>query len=363
MFCEMVFALAEQIVRNTPTSHCEMLVTKVTPMIDVAVSTDTPLRDYGGILGVVEFGGQSRNPDLTAGYPTVGIAMREQREQPVREVWTSASEVMSGARDGIVYGHDGTHLFGTFRLPGAEAYREATRSVYRRTMTLLHDLGYPHLVRMWNHIADINHTNAGGLEVYRDFCQGRAEGLEEAGTDMSAGLPAATGIGSRGDGVVVYFIAERSGAPLHFENPRQVPAHRYPREYGPRSPSFARATLLPSSEKLFLSGTASIIGHRSTHVGDLDGQCDTTLENIRLLLASVSEKTGGKVEMDSFTMLKAYVRHESDVPHVRRRLREEVGPLVPLELFNVDICRSELLLEIEGVLTMKFSDEVRGGGS
>ncbi|WP_086853838.1 FkbO/Hyg5 family chorismatase [Amycolatopsis kentuckyensis] len=340
-----------------------MLVTKVTPMIDVAVSMDEPPRNHGGVLGVVEFGGQSRNPDLTAGHPTIGIAMRERGRKVVREVWTSASAVTSGVRDDIVYGHDGAHLFGAFRLPGAATYRAATRSAYRRMGALLHDLGYPHLVRMWNHIAGINHTNADGMEVYRDFCQGRAEGFEEAGTDMAAGLPAATGIGSRGDGVTVYFIAERSGAPVHFENPRQVPAHRYPREYGPRSPSFARATLLPASEKLFLSGTASIIGHRSTHAGDLDGQCDTTLENIRILLADVSEKTGGKVEPDSFTMLKAYVRHERDVPHVRRRLRDEVGPLVPLQLFTVDICRRELLLEVEGVLTMKFSGEVGGAGS
>ncbi len=342
------------------------LLTKVTPMIDVAVSSGDPLGDYGGILGVVEFGGRSRNPDLDAGHPTVGIAMCGRPGEPVREVWTSASEVSTGSRDDIVYGHDGSHLFGAFRLPGSDAYRAVTRTVYRQMMALLADLDYPHLVRIWNHIADINHSNAEGLEIYRDFCQGRAEGFEQAGTDMAAGLPAATGIGSHGDGVVVYFIAERSGTPVHFENPRQVPAHRYPRTYGPRSPSFARATLLPSAEKLFLSGTASIIGHRSTHLDDLDGQCDTTFENIRILLADVSEKSGGKVEMDSFCMLKAYVRHEHDIPHVRQRLRDEVGPLVPIELFNVDICRSELLLEIEGVLTMKFpeqSGDVRGGGS
>jgi hypothetical protein len=173
---------------------------------------------------------------------------------------------------------------------------------------------------------------------------------------MTFGLPAATGIGSHGEGVAVYFLAERSGAPVHFENPRQVPAHQYPKTYGPRSPSFARATLLPESEKLFLSGTASIIGHKTTNIADLDGQCDTTLENIQVLLQSVSEKSGGKVDMASFRLLKAYVRHDRDIPHVRERLRDAVGPQVPIEMFNVDICRSELLLEVEGVLDMKFPE-------
>ena len=56
-----------------------------------------------------------------------------------------------------------------------------------------------------------------------------------------------------------------TGTPV--ENPRQVSAYRYPREYGPQSPTFARALLPPSPRvPLLLSGTASIDGKRVTDV-------------------------------------------------------------------------------------------------
>ncbi|AVT33710.1 reactive intermediate/imine deaminase [Plantactinospora sp. BC1] len=325
-------------------------------MIDVVLSVGDPPADHGHIMGVVEFGSRAPAPHLDAGYPTVAVATCDPPGIHVREIWTSTSEVSAGRRDDIVYSSDGTHLFGALRLPRSDRYRDATRSAYRQLLALISDLDYPHLVRMWNYIADINRPNHRGLEIYRDFCQGRAEGFDDAGTAISARLPAATGVGAHDGGVVVYFLAERTGAALHFENPRQVPAHQYPRTYGPRSPSFARATLLPASKRLFLSGTASIIGHRSVSLGHLEGQCYTTLENIRILLKEVSEKSGGTVDLDSFRLIKGYVRHGPDASYLHQRLREVVGPRVPIEIFTVDICRSELLLEIEGVLDMRFPD-------
>jgi chorismate lyase/3-hydroxybenzoate synthase len=323
-------------------------------MLDVVVSTGPPPTDRGEVLGAVEFGHRPQAPSLDAGHPTVGVASREESQPAVRETWTTTAAVTTGRRDGIVYGHDGTHLFGALQVPRTDRYRAPTRAAYRRLLALLADLGYPHLVRMWNHVADINRPNAEGLEIYRDFCQGRAEGFEDAGPAAADHLPAATGIGARAGGVTVYFVASRTATPVHFENPRQVPAHRYPRRYGPRSPSFARATLLPAAGTLFLSGTASIVGHETVHVGDLEGQCHTTLENIRILLEDVSERSGGAVDLDSFRLVKAYVRNAGDVPYVRHRLREVAGPLVPVELFTVDICRGELLVEVEGVLDVKF---------
>jgi FkbO/Hyg5 family chorismatase len=325
-------------------------------MLDVAMSMCNPSNARRDILGIVEFGNEARLPTLDAGHPTVAVATCRAPRRPVREVWTTSCEVSTGRCGDIVYSQDGTHLFGALALPESERYRDATRTAYRQLIALIHDLDYPHLVRMWNYISGINRPNAEGLEIYRDFCQGRAEGFEDACTDVTGNLPAATGIGAHGGGVVVYFIAERTGTRVHFENPRQVPAHQYPRTHGPRSPSFARATLLPASRKLFLSGTASIIGHRSVELGRLEGQYDTTLDNIRVLLADIEKKCRGAVGSGSFSLLKVYVRHAGAAPYVRQRLREVVGPRVPVEVFDVDICRSELLLEIEGVLDVELAD-------
>src|SRR3546814_7354125 len=78
---------------------------------------------------------------------------------------------------------------------------------------------------------------------------------------------------SSSDLVQVYWLAARTpGTPV--ENPRQVSAYRYPRQYGPQQPSFARAMLPPpgSAMPLLLSGTASVVGHATAHVGELLAQ-------------------------------------------------------------------------------------------
>ena len=56
-------------------------------------------------------------------------------------------------------------------------------------------------------------------------------------------------------------FAATEATPRHFENPLQVPAYEYPGEYGPRSPSFARATVVAQPGPcLFVSGTRDACG-------------------------------------------------------------------------------------------------------
>ena len=73
----------------------------------------------------------------------------------------------------------------------------------------------------------------------------------------------------------IYFLA--GAHPAHIlGNPRQVNAYDYPSLYGPRSPSFARASLYrsDSATQLFISGTASVVGHQSQHKGLADLQLE-----------------------------------------------------------------------------------------
>jgi len=48
-------------------------------------------------------------------------------------------------------------------------------------------------------------------------------------------------------------------------------------------------------------------------------------------------------------LLKVYVRHRADIEVVHRMLATRLGDAVPLLFLHGDICRRELLLEIEGV--------------
>jgi len=83
---------------------------------------------------------------------------------------------------------------------------------------------------------------------------------------------------------VVYFLASPARARA-LENPRQISAYRYPRDYGPDSPTFSRAAIAAATvgQQLFISGTASILGHESVHIGDAGAQARESAANIAAL--------------------------------------------------------------------------------
>src|SRR3546814_7777072 len=141
---------------------------------------------------------------------------------------------------------------------------------------------------MWSFLAQIN-VGAEDHERYRQVSAGRnrARALRP---DFERALPAATAIGMLEPGLVIYFLAgKQPGLPI--ENPRQVSAFRYPRQYGPKSPSFSRATLIGdgANARLLVSGTASVVGHESLHAGDLTAQLDETMANLDAVLASAMQ--------------------------------------------------------------------------
>ena len=109
----------------------------------------------------------------------------------------------------------------------------------------------------------------------------------------------------------VYWLAARvAGTPL--ENPRQVAAYRYPRQYGPQSPTFARAMLPPagSDMPLLLSGTASVVGHETRHPGDVLAQLDETFANLDSLLDIASL---GRVGLAIHVLAPLTVRSEESI--------------------------------------------------
>lgn len=227
----------------------------------------------------------------------------------------------------------------------------ASERLYNELLGQLTTRGYPHLVRVWNYFADINGEEA-GLERYRQFCLGRFDAFAASGIEESH-YPSACALGHAGGDLLVYALASKV-APRHFENPRQASAYHYPAEYGPRSPSFARASLLAlpgQTAKLFVSGTASVVGYQTLHPYELDAQIDVTLDNLDLLLAHVatqSKATNGELPALTAEVLKVYVRHPQDLETIRRRV-EEAYPGVAVVYVAADICRADLLLEIDGI--------------
>lgn len=307
------------------------------------------------VLGRVTYGHGGRPPMLHDGAPLVRIAMAGDATERITEVWTSDRPVRSGREGGLVYSEDGEHFLCAVRIDERGVYRDTVRAVYENAFTLMWRLGYTELLRMWNMVGAITEANAEGMENYRDFCVGRAEAFETWSGRVGS-MPAATGIGSLRPGIDLYFLACRPGRARHLENPRQTPAHQYPTRYGPKSPSFARATVLePGSgtrSALYVSGTASIIGDDTVHPDDVERQCDVTLANIEVLISSENLRRHGIADgfgLADLDCVKVYVRDAEHLPAVRARCAEAFRSGTDLAFFHVDVCRPDLLVEIEGI--------------
>jgi len=227
----------------------------------------------------------------------------------------------------------------------------ASEIAYRELLQQLRRLGFPHLWRTWNYFPGINEEHQ-GLERYRRFCVGRHEALAEALPDFPAALPAGTAVGTRSGPLQIYFFAGTHPA-IHLGNPRQVDAYRYPRTYGPRSPSFARATLCRSdgAMQLFISGTSSVVGHESQHPGQVDMQARETITNLRALMDRAECYPTGVEAGSAQSIFKVYVRNPDHLGIVRRVLQDPLFFSSRLIYLQGDLCRKELLVEIEGLVT------------
>lgn len=259
----------------------------------------------------------------------------------VHECWSAPGVVTHGSADELRWSAGGGWRF--VAVEAMEAPAEEIEATSERAYRLLldHVAACPegHLLRIWNYLGAIN-EGEGDRERYRLFCNGRARGLAAHGV---TGYPAATAIGHHGPrGLLqVYALcASEPGGAL--ENPRQVSAWQYPREYGPTAPSFARAMRLPDGD-LAISGTAAVIGHASHHRHDVAAQADEAFANLETLLQRSDMRA-----FDANSPLKVYVRNGEEVRAVEAALARHLDASVPRLLLQGDICRRELLVEIDG---------------
>jgi chorismate lyase/3-hydroxybenzoate synthase len=267
------------------------------------------------------------------------------------DAW-GVDSVPQAHRHGCVdYVTDGQWLHGRAVIDEHDiGMRAASQRIYADIFTVLASQPCSHLLRVWNYFADINGM-VDGSERYRQFNAGRQQAFIDVQRSAFEGSPAACALGTHGGPLQVFFLAGRH-APLAIENPRQVSAYRYPDTYGPRAPTFSRAALaeLGGNTALFISGTASIVGHASMHVGDVRRQTEESLVNVAAVRSAAEQRSG--LAFPAGEMIHTvYVRRAEDFAAVREIFERSVGADSPAAreaiYLQADVCRSELLVEIE----------------
>ncbi len=192
-----------------------------------------------------------------------------------------------------------------------------------------------HLMRTWFYLDRI-------LDWYDAFNQVRNAFFLKHGI-FDGLVPASTGIGCRNNGqsaLVAKCMAirpKRSAMPVAVNSPLQCPAFDY------RS-AFSRAVevQLPSHRQLHVSGTASIGPEGNTiHAGDLNAQVRTTLTVVDAILQSRN------YDWCHTTRAIAYVKHRQDLAAVAALLDDHPLRNAPLHVMQAEICRDDLLFELE----------------
>ncbi|MCA8997799.1 MAG: hypothetical protein KDA80_12460 [Planctomycetaceae bacterium] len=247
-----------------------------------------------------------------------------------------------------------------------DAYSQSQKTFERLEEQLeLSGMTFRDVVRAWIYQGGITALQ-GEVERYRELNRARADFFHEQESlghmavcrDGRMFYPASTGIGTLGRGLVLSCMALRTDRDdvrlLPLENPQQTSAFNYAKTFSAKSPKFSRAMAVVIGDYIttWVSGTASILQSESVHLGDVEKQTEQTIDNIENLIGAENFAAHGLprggARLTDLAKIRVYVKHPDDLETCRAICEKRFGSM-PAVYAQADVCRSNLLVEIEGV--------------
>jgi enamine deaminase RidA (YjgF/YER057c/UK114 family) len=209
---------------------------------------------------------------------------------------------------------------------------EQTTSIFETIDRVLRmeEMDSSHLVRTWFYLDHILGWHGEFNQARTKFLQSRSsfEGFFPASTDI--------GIANRFDAAIVagaLAIKPKNATIKEVVSPLQHPVQEYSR---------AVEVVRPGRRELYLSGTSSIdLDGHTAHVGDVKSQIDLTMEAAGAILKS------RQMNWCDITRAIAYFKDARKAPVLTQYLGSHGLDKMPLTWMHGDICRSDLLFEIE----------------
>jgi enamine deaminase RidA (YjgF/YER057c/UK114 family) len=268
--------------------------------------------------------------------------------------WTHISQVLPNTPEPGVYARS---------LDAFEQMRQMLAKV---------NVGFEQVIRTWLYLGDIVGPE-GETQRYKELNRARSDYYENfrfLAKHVLPGVtetvyPASTGIGTDIRDVIMGCIAmttKREDLRIRpLENPLQTSAFDYMASYGPKSPKFSRAMALTAGDcaTFFISGTASITQSESQHIEDIEAQTNQTLDNIAALISednlSRHGLPGRGATLRDLAFARVYIKRQDDYEKTRQVCQDRFGEL-PTIYAVADVCRPELLVEIEGIAFSHLGD-------
>lgn len=309
----------------------------------------------GKILGIIEYSKKTNRDDLniSSNIPYQFIEL-ENSLKKYYVIWYTSEAVIYEKRKNCLISRSNSYSFLSVTIKESGRYQYDAQMAYKDLLDSFNMDSY-RIVRFWNYIPDIN-SLGNTEEKYREFCRGRENAFLEYSVKLRGTYPAATGIGCKGKQLCVSMLAvNKQMIVKSLENPNQIPAYQYPTRYGLSTPKFSRATYIKNKNEsyIFISGTASIIGADTVYIDNVEMQTETTIENIFEL---ISEDNLKKYNIDNISFIQnlkliiVYIKNWKDYLVVKKICEKRFDQIQVLYLQN-DICRKDLLVEIEAVIS------------
>lgn len=205
----------------------------------------------------------------------------------------------------------------------------------------------------------INESLPNGESVYEIFNRGRFQAYEKHfGNNINKWhIPATSAIGNNTDFIEINFKASKNIIKV-IENKCQTPASQYSEKYGKYPPVFSRACIVEESRqiKMLAAGTASIKGEDSQYADDVYDQVYNTIENLRILGSQFNLKQYGieyGFAVEDIRHMFVYYRNSNDLPLLKSLIPKFLFSKCIIEYQQRNICRPELLAELEAVFIKK----------
>ncbi len=279
------------------------------------------------------------------------------------EIIRYSEQLVATRHDGITWFHCGQTVPNTT----ANGVYDRSISAFNEMQKTLasHGVKYEQIIRTWLYLGDIvgpegetqryKELNRARTDFYRDFHFGDGRIPD---TIRQTVYPASTGIGTSNCDVTMSCIALLSDRDdvilMPLENPQQVAAFDYAEHYSPESPKFCRAMAIAAGDcaTILVSGTASITDSETRFIDDVEGQTNQTLDNIAALISEGNFKQHGMpglgATLDDLALVRVYVKRQEDYEKTRAICQQRLGEL-PIIYAIGDVCREDLLVEIEGI--------------
>ena len=310
--------------------------------INVFLSNSIP-EDKSNILSIISF-----QDEVNYNNNIINTGLLSLNSQNLHEIWKVNEKVNIEKFNDIQISQSDNYMFGFSVIKKIGSYEEIKVNIAKQYNDFFEVSKQKKMkvLKIWHYLPKLLDDYDNKKTNYSLLCEARESVYKSIYTKCN--YPAATVIGIKGENILIYFFSAVCEKYKAIENTRQVSSYNYPMNIFLEKPMFSRAvSFIPNNSmtnKILVSGTASIKGYESMHSKNILRQLDETLENYNTFFDD-------KKNLSNIARVYMSSTSDNNIQLVSNVLNKKFGEN-NYALLKGDICRPELLIEIEGMISV-----------